>query len=355
MNIEKKDTKLDNADRSNILFFLRKEENQRIQAIADSVKTLKATYIEYAKDLVTRINLKDETLEITEYKQISSYIKKKLRQVGIDENKIHYVDDCFDEYPEFKDHKYDKLTKGGSVNRSLENLDLDTEVLETLSPEKLKEVIRFYRTMKLKAEDVANEKGIAFVDKVEDQPGFLIQKAMSDVINESEDITDRLADLTDNWNSKYKMDERLSKMKPEEREEFTLFIRAFTLFQDFMNDLLASCTDLRYSFSLWKLSELVADVEKMGYGYAREKHKIEMIDKNGVKTGQYRKVTVKGIKKMTPEVYEFMKKAVIGMKCYAWLTGQCELDDIRVELNEYLDKRDIARYGDTLKNLSRRL
>src|SRR5687768_4153383 len=123
MSIERKDLELEKTERSSKLFSLSLRENDHIVAITENIKSAKERIIEYAKDLALRIDLKDEKLEITEYYQICTYIRRQVstKLDEVDEHKIKYVNDCLEDFPEYKDHRYDKLTKG-SVNRSLENL-----------------------------------------------------------------------------------------------------------------------------------------------------------------------------------------------------------------------------------------
>jgi len=378
LSIEKKDTKLDNVERSAKLHTLSLRENDQLITIVenlngagDKIKAANERYIEYAKDLAYRIDLKDETLPIKEYKEISGYTVKKLRERGLDENKVHYVYDALKDYPEFKESKYNN--NRGSVNRPLENLNpnsLSKQQIQTFVESLDKDQVQ---TFDEELQSIAIRRKIALSrepESIHDIAKQYEQKISINDINITSEIDDKsiqvnfnkliksLSLFRDNFVKINKKMEKYPLTDDNIRRELNYYILDVETRIDAINNVLQSLADDKGTLSparWWLMKGFLQDITIGG---------LASMLKQTTLSGKPKKPTTKGIKKADTKKFENYQKAVdftefalsIRTLIYHlnnWYDCSSLYPNVRITHKVQLhDKRSEARIPDDIKYIT---
>jgi hypothetical protein len=212
------------------------------------------------------------------------------------------------------------------VGRAIEILN-DPKVLEKLPPEKLDkltEIHRIVRTTKLEQ--------IGHKDRFEHE----LHKVLGIVADVSEIIADKCYYFAEHER------EINAILSPEHRKTFQKRMREFARHMKTYNKIYRSFHDERYSYSLPTWFKIYHDIEERGYGYAANKWKVEIIDKDGNKTGRYWKFTRKEVKKIMPKLRQLIIDSIDASRYFE------EQYKSAISKEEYEETRNIPRLGDIL-------
>jgi hypothetical protein len=339
-----------NAERSAAIFYYKNKEQDYIDIIEREGKTVRQTYEEYANSLIKRIELNDDTLEIKDKSQISSYIGKKTKAT---ESQKGYIREILGPLG-CTDSKHD-----GSDNRSeqrLENLNKDkiketlkvvsgTQFLQTVDEDGLRDLHQQAKALKDHVEFVAKEKGTALVDHKERDPKVSNFKpdardselsiALVDLASEAYFFADNIAKIAKKVRQYPIEDPKIDKQRAIETRGMA------QMFWGFNQKYLPSLSDDKYAFSMPMWYDVIVKNEQYSKHGAAVKSKIQAVDKDGNFTDEYRPLTREAVGDNLEETVEDMKRVAMSMDIMACLAGLVKWHDIEGKVINYTASRRI--------------
>jgi hypothetical protein len=342
------------SERSAAIFYYKNKEQDYIDIIAEAGKTKKETYEEYAKSLIKRIELKDDSLEIKDVTQISSYIGNKTNADEVEKAVIRRILSplgCTDSKHDGSDNRTNvRLENLNEVKETLKIVS-GNQFLETQDQDDLQDLHQTARALKDHIEFVAKNKGVPLVDHEErkekisnfqpDPRDSELSIALVDLASEAYFFADNIAKIAKKVRKYPIEDPKIDKQRAIETRGMA------QMFWGFNQKYLPSLSDDKYAFSMPMWYDVIVKNEQYSKHGAAVKSKVLAVDKDGKpmldKDGNpmYRPLTREVVGDNLEETVEDMKRVAMSMDIMACLAGLVKWHDIEGKVINYTASRRI--------------
>jgi hypothetical protein len=346
------------AERTAKLTHLQSKEQDHIEFIINTDKSIKQHCEEWESETWQRIDLKDDTLSITDKKDTSQYIKHKLRERHCNENYIDYITVFLKPESKRDWNLGEGFRNSKPLDQGLENLieeyfRLNSTIrnlehliqLGSTDKERFRELDATLHVLLDRVHFVAKKLNITLVNH--DERGEKISTelppeletqfyfALFDLYQESDIFNENVLKIA----KKVKVFPITDKKKNELR---ALQTRAFAeCFHGLNQRILPSLKDEKYAFSEFEWYNTLVKEENFSKHGAAVKSRVEAVDKDGKPTGQYRPLTREAVGDNKEEVTKDLERALVSFDVFAWLHGLVQWHDIEGQVAQRVAMRRI--------------
>lgn len=277
------------------------------------------------------------------------------REFGWTRGQLEYIGEVLSgkEYDKFKDHKNDNVTERHD-NMALEILNnlkrlREKEILDTIDKDMMQSIHEEIEAAENDVESYGTKKGWVWVNNSLDDDDEVV--TTETVPSGQSEVYYATRELREDYEegAKYlkgleekEYDNPPTADKKEQDKEAAVKIRSLSILLRPLNKLYRSCKDEKYSFSLWQHADMQVKEEIYSKHGAAVKSKIEIV-RNGLKTGEFRKMTRERVGDSKEEVKKWMDDMTGAMRSFACWMGFIEWRDNLTDLNGRIAarKRDL--------------